>query len=50
MEEKAETATTPYNTNNYTQKSSTTYIAPNGTTIKYSNIGTNPSNDCDAFV
>jgi hypothetical protein len=49
MEETADGVTTSYNTNNYTQKNSNTYIAPAGTSITLSSVYDNPNDSCDTF-
>ena len=50
MEENANGTKSNYNTNNYTQKSVNTYIAPNGTTLVLDDIYTNPTSGCDTFM
>ena len=50
MEENVWWTTTAYNTNNYTQKSAPTYIAPSGTSITLASVYDNPSSSCDTFV
>ena len=49
MEEDVDGTTTAYNTRNYRQRSTHTYLAPSGTTINYENIWSNPDL-CDIFV
>ena len=50
MEENTTGTTASYNTNNYAQKSTWTYIAPSGTSITLASVYTNPSSSCDTFV
>lgn len=50
MEENANGTTTSYNTGNYTQKSTYTYIAPSGTSLTLASVYTHPNSSCDTFV